>query len=66
LFGGVVFINAESASEWPSNRFKTIALGYGPGLRIKFNKRSNINVAVDYGFGEGGSRGFIFSLGEIF
>jgi outer membrane protein assembly factor BamA len=66
LLGGVVFINAESASEWPSNRFNTMAIGYGPGLRIKFNKRSNINVAIDYGFGEGGSRGFIFSLGEIF
>ena len=66
LLGGVVFVNAESASEWPSNRFNAMAIGYGPGLRIKFNKRSNINVAIDYGFGEGGSRGFIFSLGEIF
>jgi len=66
LFGGVVFVNAESATEWPSNRFRAIAIGYGPGLRIKVNKRSNINVAIDYGFGEGGSRGFIFSLGEIF
>jgi len=43
-----------------------ISPGYGAGLRIKLNKFSRTNVAIDYGFGAGGSRGFFVNLGEVF
>lgn len=66
LLGGVVFVNAESVPEWPSNKFEAVDLGEGVGLRIKLNRYSNTNFCIDYGFGSGGSRGFFFNLGEVF
>ncbi len=66
FLGGVLFTNAESFSETPGGQFKTVAPGYGAGLRVKFNKHSNTNVAIDYAFGKGGSRGLFMNLGEMF
>ena len=66
LFGGVIFANAESFSEKTSNKFEYIAPGYGLGIRIKLNKLSRANLCIDYGFGNGGSRGIAVNLGEVF
>ncbi len=66
LIGGVVFANAQSVSEWPSNKFEVIAPAGGAGLRLKFNKHSRANIAIDYGVGAGGSQGFFLNLGEVF
>jgi hypothetical protein len=66
LLGGVVFANAQSFSNWPSNRFDRVAPGAGVGLRLKVNKASRTNVGIDYGFGAKGSRGVFVNLGEIF
>ncbi|MBS1979972.1 MAG: BamA/TamA family outer membrane protein [Bacteroidetes bacterium] len=66
LVGGVVFANAQSVSDWPSNSFKTIAPAAGFGIRLKFNKYSRTNVAIDYGFGQQGSQGIFVNLGEVF
>lgn len=66
LLGGVLFANAESFTEQVSNRFETIAPGYGFGIRLKFNKFSRTNVALDYGFGIGGSSGLFVNVGEVF
>jgi Omp85 superfamily domain len=66
LIGGVVFANAQCISEWPSNTFEKINPAAGLGLRLKFNKHSKTNVAIDYGFGADGSRGFFVNLGEVF
>lgn len=66
LFGGVAFVNCESESQYPSNKFAYLAPGEGVGLRIKMNKHSDVNLCIDYGFGIGGSRGFFFNLGEVF
>ncbi|GHN00011.1 hypothetical protein WSM22_15000 [Cytophagales bacterium WSM2-2] len=66
MLGGVTFINAQSFSEWPSNTFQSIAPAGGFGLRIKFNKYSRTNIAIDYGFGKGGSQGIFVNLGEVF
>jgi outer membrane protein assembly factor BamA len=66
LLGGVVFGNLQTFSEWPKGNFSTIQPAVGAGLRIKLNKRTNTNSAVDYGFGSGGSRGFAFNLNEVF
>lgn len=66
LLGGVVFVNGESISDWPSKRFETVLPGTGFGLRIKINKLSGASLSVDYGFGTEGSQGLFFNIGEVF
>jgi hypothetical protein len=66
LLGGVVFANAQSVTEWPSNKFEVVLPGAGIGLRLKVNKHSNTNVSIDYGWGSGGSGGLFINLGEVF
>jgi outer membrane protein assembly factor BamA len=66
LIGGVVFVNAETFSEPITNSFNGIAPAAGFGMRLKFNKHSKTNVAIDYGFGTNGSQGFFVNLGEVF
>jgi hemolysin activation/secretion protein len=66
LLGGVVFGNAESILKSTTSKLNAVIPGGGFGLRIKVNKHSNTNVAIDYGFGIGGSHGFFFNLGEVF
>ncbi len=66
LLGGVVFTNAQSVADWPSNKFTTIWPAAGFGLRVKINKNSNTNISIDYGIGLGGSSGIFVNLGEVF
>jgi hypothetical protein len=66
LFGGVVFAGVQSASEWPGNQIKFLWPSAGVGVRVKINKHSNTNIAVDYAWGKDGSRGFFVNLGEVF
>ncbi|MBB5637728.1 hypothetical protein HDE68_003653 [Pedobacter cryoconitis] len=65
LLGFVVFANATSVTEPENNMFKKIHPAVGAGMRIKFNKGSNTNIAVDYGVSKGYS-GFQIGLGEAF
>ena len=67
MFGGVVFANAQSFSNYyPSTNYDDIWPGVGLGIRLKVNKHSDTNIAIDYGFGLDGSRGFFVNLGELF
>lgn len=66
LLGGVVFMNAQSYTEPTTNRFQYILPGVGAGIRIKLNKFSHTNIALDYGFGLNGSQGIFANLGEVF
>jgi hypothetical protein len=66
LFGMVVFANFESFSNIDTWKFTGIAPAGGLGLRIKLNKYSRTNIAIDYGWGRQGSRGFFVNLGEAF
>ncbi|MDB5007990.1 MAG: Surface antigen [Mucilaginibacter sp.] len=66
FLGGVVFTNAESFSEYTTNRFVKIAPAAGTGLRVKINKHSNTNVCLDYAYGIYGSHGLFVNLGEVF
>jgi outer membrane protein assembly factor BamA len=66
LLGGVVFANAESFSNYPSNDFDAIWPAVGVGLRIKVNKHSKANIALDYGWGADGSHGLFVNIGEVF
>ena len=66
LLGGVIFGNAESFYKRYENSLNLIIPGVGFGIRLKMEKHSNINIAIDYGFGIEGSHGFAFNLGEVF
>jgi outer membrane protein assembly factor BamA len=66
LLGGVAFVNAQSFSAAPGTRLQSIQPGFGPGLRIKLNKVSKTNIALDYGFGLEGSKGLFINVGEVF
>jgi len=66
LLGAVVFANAQSVSEYSSNKFETITPAAGAGIRTKINKFSNVNFAIDYAVGTGGSQGLFFNICEVF
>ena len=66
LLGGVLFANAESFTEWGTNRFEKLLPGIGTGIRLQFNKHSRTNIALDYAFGMNGSGGVFVNLGEVF
>jgi len=66
LFGGVVFANVQSISDWPGNKFTVLHPGGGCGIRIKMNKHDDTNVAIDYAVGLEGSQGVFVNLGEVF
>lgn len=67
LLGGVLFANAQTFSQYPSNfKFQYVQPAAGLGLRIKLNKSSKTNIDIDYGFGLGGSRGLFINIGEVF
>lgn len=65
LLGFVVFTNMNAVTEPGSGKFKYWHPAAGAGLRIKFNKHSNTNIAIDYGFSKGYSQLYL-NLGEAF
>jgi len=65
LLGFVVFTNINSTSEINTNRFVYWHPAGGAGLRIKFNKKSNTNIALDYGFSKNYGA-VLINLGEAF
>ncbi|ASU35750.1 BamA/TamA family outer membrane protein [Mucilaginibacter xinganensis] len=65
LLGFVLFANINSASQPRSNRFVYWNPAGGTGLRLKFNKKSDTNICMDYGVSRGYSS-CTLSLGEAF
>ncbi|WP_158826490.1 BamA/TamA family outer membrane protein [Mucilaginibacter lacusdianchii] len=65
LLGFVLFANTTSVTEPETNKFKYFHPAGGAGLRIKFNKKSNTNIAIDYGVSKGFSS-IRLNLGEAF
>jgi len=65
LFGFVVFANFDSASQPNTHSFAYVNPAAGTGLRIKFNKRSDTNICIDYGVSKGFSD-INLALGEAF
>jgi outer membrane protein assembly factor BamA len=66
LFGMVLFTNFESFSNIDTWDFGSPAPAGGLGVRVKLNKYSRTNIAIDYGWGRQGSHGFFVNLGEAF
>jgi hypothetical protein len=65
LWGAVVFANAQSFTQPETNQFAYILPAIGTGLRIKFNKKSNVNVTLDFAVGKN-SLNWYLSLGEFY
>jgi hypothetical protein len=64
LLGFVVFTDVNTVSG-SGTLFKSWHPAAGTGLRIKFNKGSNTNIGIDYGFSKG-YHALILNLGEAF
>jgi len=65
LLGLVLFANVNSAAQQQSDHFAYWNPAGGAGLRIKFNKKSDTNICIDYGVSKSFST-FIVGLGEAF
>ena len=65
LLGFVLFANANTVSEPVTEKYIYIHPAAGAGLRIKFNKKSGTNIALDYGMSRS-YRGIYLNLGETF
>lgn len=68
LLGGVAFFNITTATNDAIQQKLGygFAEGYGAGIRIKLNKKTNTNIAIDYGRGRNGLSGVYFNLQETF
>jgi len=66
LVGGVVFGNLETFTEMNGHFFGPIQPGGGAGIRVKFNKNTQSNGCLDYGFGSHHSGGFAGNVNEFF
>jgi hypothetical protein len=68
LFGMVAFLNAQTfgSDEAGEELFESFAPGGGIGFRLMLNKRSQTNLCLDVGWGQGGSRAVYFAVQEAF
>jgi len=68
ILGGVLFVNASTASSDDASRklFQYFDPAAGLGLRVMFSRKTMSNLTVDYAIGAGGSSGIYFNLNETF
>lgn len=68
LLGYVVFLNATTIDSDATGEhlFDAFAPGAGAGLRVLLNKKSRMNLCVDYGRGKQGSHGLYLAIQEAF
>jgi surface antigen Omp85-like protein len=68
IVGFVAFLNAATVANADAgvSLFDSYAPAAGFGARVLLNKRSRTNLAVDWGWGKQGSRGFYLGLQEAF
>lgn len=65
LLGFVVFANVNSASESNTRQFKYWNPAAGAGIRIKYNKKSDTNIGLDFGVSQS-SKSLLLTVGEAF
>ncbi len=66
LFGGVVYVNATTASNYTKGLFNKTAFGRGAGVRMQLDKRARTNLTVDIGLGADRATAIYFNLQEAF
>lgn len=65
FLGGVVFSNIGSASQYDTQNFEYWVPAAGFGGRLKFNKYTKVNIAIDLGFSKD-YIGLYLNIGEVF
>ncbi len=65
LWGGVLFFNVQSYTDPHSGQFDYLLPAAGSGLRLKFNKRNDMNITLDIAVGKN-SFNWYLNLGEFF
>ena len=68
LLGGVLFVNATTASDPDAgiDLFGAMDPAIGAGLRIMLSQKSKTNLTIDYAIGAHGSSGFYLDFNEAF
>jgi hypothetical protein len=66
LFGGVLYVNATTASNYSKKLFDKTAFGRGAGVRMQLDKRARTNLTVDIGLGADRATAIYFNLQEAF
>ncbi|HET9325833.1 MAG TPA: hypothetical protein VFQ05_03595 [Candidatus Eisenbacteria bacterium] len=66
MFGGVAFMNMTASTNSSGGPFGTPDPGFGLGIRVKFNKKTNTNLSVDAARGQDDTTRFFFGLQEVF
>jgi hypothetical protein len=66
LWGAVVFVNTTGTTRSETGTFGRMDAGAGAGLRVKFNKHTDTNLTLDYGWGRDGSSGFFLGMTEAY
>jgi outer membrane protein assembly factor BamA len=66
MWGAVGFLNLTSVTATEGGAFGAFDPGYGAGIRVKFNKRTNTNLSVDAALGQDSTWRFFFGLQEVF
>jgi len=66
MWGGVAFVNMTASTNSSGGPFGKPDYGFGLGIRVKFNKRTNTNLSVDSARGQDDTTRFFFGLQEVF
>jgi len=66
MWGAVVFLNTMATTAPGDGAFGSLDPGYGAGLRMKFNKKTNTNLSVDAARGQDEITRWFFGLQEVF
>jgi hypothetical protein len=66
MWGAVGFVNFMATTAPGDGAFGTLDPGYGLGLRMKFNKKTNTNLSVDAARGQDDQTRWFFGLQEVF
>jgi len=66
LLGAVTFLNGTASTSPETRTFGALDYGGGVGIRIKFDKNSRTNLALDRAWGRLNSGGWFMGLSEVF
>jgi len=66
LLGGVMFVNLMATTLPDAGNFGLVDPGFGAGLRLKFNKRTATNLAIDWAWDRFGTGHFFLGMQEAF
>ena len=66
LFGAVAFVNTSRFSDFETGTLQGWTPAAGMGFRVKLDKETRSNIALDFAWGREGSKGLYLALNEAF